>query len=135
MRAFLAMSAWLASIIWVVVSVVLMSPMTGIAILISCFISFLIFRDTMNVVQAVGPVYWICRDIVPTNTPLIAWGFMRQTSAPWRVGKGIQIRFKKHTFQIGLSCKGKQVSDDTGLLYAVQGRYLDDKPKEIRDWK
>jgi hypothetical protein len=89
----------------------------------------------MNAVQAVGPVYWICRDIVPPNTRLFAWGFMRQTSAPWRVGKGIQIRFKKHTFQIGLSRKGKQVSDDTGLLYAVQGRYLDDKPKEIRDWK
>lgn len=89
----------------------------------------------MNAVQSVGPVYWICRDAIPTGTPFIAPGFMRQTSAPWRVGKGIQIRFKKHTFQIGLSRKGKQVSDDTGLLYAVQGRYLDDKPKEIRDWK
>ena len=135
MKAFLAMSAWLASIVWVVVSLILMSPMTGIAVIISCFISFLIFRDTMNAVQSVGSVYWICRDVIPTGTPFIAPGFMRQTSAPWRVGKGIQIRFKKHTFQIGLSRKGKQVSDDTGLLYAVQGRYLDDKPKEIRDWK
>ena len=89
----------------------------------------------MNAVQSVGPVYWICRDVIPTGTPFIAHGFMRQTSAPWRVGKGIQIRFKKHTFQIGLSRKSKQVSDDIGLLYAVQGRYLDDKPKEIRDWK
>lgn len=135
MRAFLAMSAWLASIVWVVVSVILMSPMTGIAILISCFISFLIFRDTMNVVQAVGPVYWICRDIIPTNTPLLAWGFMRQTSAPWRVGKGIQIKVRNHTLQIGLSRVGSDMSDEDGLMTAVQGRYLKAKAKDIRDWK
>ena len=89
----------------------------------------------MNVVQAVGPVYWICRDIVPTNTPLIALGFMRQTSAPWRVGKGIQIKVRKHTFQIGLSRVGSDMSDEDGLMTAVQGRYLKDKAKDIRDWK
>ena len=135
MRAFLAMSAWLASIVWVVVSVILMSPMTGIALLISCFISFLIFRDTMNAVQAVGPVYWICRDVVPPNTPFIAPGFMRQTSAPWRVGKGIQIKLKKHTFQIGISKVGSDMSEEDGLMTAVQGRFLKAKAKEIRDWK
>jgi len=135
MRAFLAMSAWLASIVWVVVSVILMSQMTGIAILISCFISFLIFRDTMNAVQAVGPVYWICRDVVPAGTPFIASGFMRQTSAPWRIGKGIQIKVRKHTFQIGISKVGSDMSDDDGLMTAVQGRFLKDKAKEIRDWK
>jgi len=135
MRAFLAMSAWLASIVWVIVSVILMSPMTGIALLISCFISFLIFRDTMNAVQAVGPVYWICRDIVPPNTRLFAWGFMRQTSAPWRVGKGIQIKLKKHTFQIGISKVGSDMSEEDGLMTAVQGRFLQAKAKEIRDWK
>lgn len=89
----------------------------------------------MNVVQAVGPVYWICRDIVPTNTPLIAWGFMRQTSAPWRVGKGIQIKVRNHTLQIGLSRVGSNMSDEDGLMTAVQGRYLKAKAKDIRDWK
>jgi hypothetical protein len=135
MKAFLAMSAWLASIVWVVVSLILMSQMIGIAIIISCLISFLIFRDTMNAVQSVGPVYWICRDVVPAGTPFIASGFMRQTSAPWRIGKGIQIKVRKHTFQIGISKVGSDMSDDDGLMTAIQGRFLKDKAKEIRDWK
>jgi len=135
MKAFLAISVWLASVVWVIISLISMSLMLSIALLISCFISFLIFKDTMNAVQSVGPVYWIYRDVVPTGTPLIAPGFMRQTSAPWRVGKGIQIKLRKHTFQIGLSKVGSDMSDDDGLMTAVQGRFLKAKAKEIRDWK
>lgn len=89
----------------------------------------------MNAVQAVGPVYWICRDVIPPGTPFIAPGFMRQTSAPWRVGKGIQIKLKKHTFQIGISKVGSDMSEEDGLMTAVQGRFLKAKAKEIRDWK
>jgi hypothetical protein len=135
MRAFLAVSVWLASVVWLVINLYHMDSMIITALIINGILSYLLFRDTLNAVQAVGPVYWIYRDIVHPNTPLIAWGYMRQTSAPWRVGKGIQIKVRKHTFQIGLSRVGFKMSDEEGLMSAVQGRYLKFKANEIGDWK
>lgn len=135
MKPFLAVSVWLASVIWLAINIYNLDPMAITALIISSILSFLLFKDTVNSVQAVGPIYWICRDVIPTGTPRVSWGFMRQLSSPWRVGKGVQIRLKRHTFQIGLSRKSKKVSDENGLLYAIQGRYLGDTPKDIRDWK
>ena len=104
------------------------------ALIVVLFLSFFIFKDTMNAVQAVGFIYWITRDIVPPNTPLIALGFMRQTSYPWRIGKGIQIRFPKHTFQIGFCVRPAEFSDNDGLLHALKGRFMESKVEEIRSW-
>lgn len=134
MKALIAMSAWLASVVWVATTVYNMDPHCVPAIIVCSILSFLIFKDTMNTVQAVGPIYWICRDVIPANTPLIGIGFMRQISYPWRVGKGVQVRLPNHTFQIGVSRRQKYLDPEDGLLGAVQGRYLDHEPKDIRSW-
>jgi hypothetical protein len=97
------------------------------------FFSYFLFKNTLNTVQAVGRVYLIVRDYVPANTPLIATGFMKEINPPWRHGKGIQVRAFKYTLQIGL-CKRQQLTDETGVLAAIQGRFTDDTPSEIGNW-
>lgn len=96
--------------------------------------SYFLFKDTLNKLQAVGPFYWITRDLVPPNTPLLSKGFMHETDFPWRHGKGIQIRIPHRTFQIGLCKKHKQLDDQEGVLAAVQGRFMDIPPTEIGEW-
>ena len=97
------------------------------------FFFYFLFKGTMNSVQAVGNFYLIVRDYVPKNTPLLAKAFMKETSAPWRHGNGIQIRSFKYTLQIGF-CKKQPLTDETGVLAAIQGRFTDDTPSEIGNW-
>jgi len=92
----------------------------------------------MNNVYAVGPLYWILRDIGTKETPRVAMGFLRQARPPWRVGKGIQFCVGKYILQIGLCRKPKGLENNdelSGLLYAMQARVIDSSVAEIGDWK
>lgn len=80
-------------------------------------------------------LYWIARNNGKKGDPRISKGFMRQTSEPWLVGSGLQVRFGKYIFQIGICGKPKKLDDQDGLLYAMQGRVMDVEPKEIGIWK
>jgi len=80
-------------------------------------------------------VYWIRKNTGKKSDPVICKGFMRQTSAPWLTGNGLQIRFGKYTFQIGICGKPQKLDDQSGLLYAIQGRLLDSNPDEIGEWR
>lgn len=97
--------------------------------------SYVLFKDTMNRIQYIGPLYWITRDNGRYGDPVITKAFMRQTAAPWKTGKGVQLRFRKYTFQAGICRATKLVKEDEGLLHAMQGRYLDDPVDAIRTWK
>lgn len=91
----------------------------------------------MNRLYSLFFLYWIVRDTGTPKDPTISIGFMRQTSAPWRTGKGIQIRISKYIFQVGMSKRNKSIDpsqDELGLLYAMQGRLLGDAPKDIGSW-
>lgn len=59
---------------------------------------------------------------------------MRQISPPWVTGKGIQFRTGKYTTQIGIWKNPKNLSEQDGLLHAMQGRILDTSVDEIGDW-
>ena len=91
----------------------------------------------LNSLWTFGPVYWILRDSGKKKESIVSIGFMRQTSAPWRTGKGLQVRCNKYIFQLGFCKKANQnVSDDhSGLLYALKGHQLTTPVKEIREWK
>jgi hypothetical protein len=92
----------------------------------------------INSLWTFGPVYWILRDSGKKKDSILSIGFMRQTSSPWRTGKGLQVRCNKYIFQLGLCKKANQtVSDDdhSGLLYALKGHQLTTPVKEIREWK
>jgi hypothetical protein len=104
-----------------------------LAIALSTVFGYFLFRNTLNTVQSVGPVYWISRDYVPTNTRFISGGFMHELDAPWRHGKGVQIALFKRTFQIGL-CKRHTFDETSGVLAAVQGRFMDESAHEIGNW-
>jgi hypothetical protein len=93
-----------------------------------------VFKNTMNKIQSVGPVYWITRDFVMSNHPVISKGFMRETSYPWRMGKGVQIKFRKHTFQLGV-CNKPKAGEERNLLTMIEGHYMDTPPSELREWK
>lgn len=87
-----------------------------------------------NVVHSLFFIYWITRDFVDLRTPIVCTGFMHETDAPWRHGKGIQLRTNKHTIQIGV-CKRLKISDETaGVLNAIGGREMDTPASEIGLW-
>jgi hypothetical protein len=88
----------------------------------------------MNRVHAIGRLYWIARDFANCNTPLMCKGIMRETDYPWRHGKGIQLRTRKYTLQIGY-CRRVQMKDETdGVLQAIGGREMNTPAQEIGMW-
>lgn len=95
---------------------------------------YLLFRNTLNRLQYIGPVYWITRDNTPKGTPLLSIGFMRQTSFPWKIGKGIQVSLHNYSFQLGICKKSNHYDEEEGILGALGGRYLDTSTKDIREW-
>lgn len=88
----------------------------------------------MNNLYVLYKLYWIIKNTGKSGDPVIAKGFMRQTSAPWLVGSGLQIRFGKYTFQLGVCGQPQKLDTQDGLLYAMQGRLLDSDPDEIGAW-
>lgn len=89
----------------------------------------------MNNLYVVKNVYWIMKNTGTKGTKFVSRGFMRQTSSPWLTGSGVQLRFGKYVFQIGLCGKPKELDDTTGLLYAMQAREMEAQPRDIRGWK
>ena len=94
---------------------------------------FLVLRDTLNLVQGVGKVYWLTRstDVFALKLQL---SFMRETDYPWRSGKGVQLVFPYRTFQIGICKQSKNYTVDEGLLHSLVARKLPSKPEDIREW-
>lgn len=105
-----------------------------IVLLVFLFICVAFFR-AMNKVRGIGPFYVIRRDIGKDYMPIFAIGFMRELGAPWRIGKGLQLRIKSHIFQIGVCRKQKFDDEVTGVLAALDGRFMEETAKDIRDWK
>lgn len=100
-----------------------------------CVFGKFLFKDTMNILQGVGPVYWITRDNIVCKTPIITTGIMRELNEPWRIGKGIQFTHRTYSFQIGLCKKNKHKTTEEGILAAMGARYMDTNPKELGNWK
>lgn len=89
----------------------------------------------MNNLYVIKNVYWIIKNTGNKKTPLLSRGFMRQTAAPWLTGNGVQLRVGKYVFQFGFCGKPKDLDDTNGLLYAIQGREMEETPRDIRGWK
>lgn len=96
-------------------------------------LGYLVFKDTLNKVQSVGRLYWIVRDHCPNNGPWFGRAFMHEVDPPWRHGKGLQLKVFKRYIQVGI-CKKHQYDEATGILAAVQGRFLDIEPIDIGKW-
>lgn len=92
-----------------------------------------VFKDTLNLVQGIGFVYWIVRDTHKGFS--LSTGFMRETDFPWRTGRGVQMGIGKYVFQIGFCKRNKLNNEIMGLTHAVKGRELDLKPTEIGEWR
>jgi hypothetical protein len=100
---------------------------------VATYLGWLVFRNTLNKVQAIGRVYWVIRDYVPDVTPRISRGFMHEIDPPWRHGKGLQIKAFGRTIQVGI-CRQHNFDETSGILAAVQGRFLDTEPIDIGKW-
>jgi hypothetical protein len=92
---------------------------------------YTIFKGTLDLVQGIGPIYWISRKDARIFS--IGIGTMHELSAPWRKGKGIYIAAFRRSFQVGI-CRRQQLDEVSGTLSAVQGRYLDLSAHEIGNW-
>lgn len=91
----------------------------------------------MNRLVHVGFLYFIVRDTGKPKERVLSIGFMRQTGPPWKTGKGIQIRIGKYVTQVGV-CRTnaglRNLQEADGLLYAMQGRLMEDPPSKIGSW-
>lgn len=78
--------------------------------------SYFLFRDTMNRIQYVEHlrIYWITRDTATDETPRVMRAFMKQTAKPYWYGHGVQFKFRRWTFQVGV-LDGKAPSLDKQL--------------------
>ena len=86
---------------------------------------YYLFKGTLNVLQGIGPIYWITRDYEKSQGASIKIGFMREIDAPWRMGKGVQIALHKRSFQIGL-CKKTPYKDEQEAELGILGaRFMD----------
>lgn len=90
-----------------------------------------VFKFEHDQLYVYGRVYGILKK--DTRLMRVGTGTMHQTSAPWHKGKGIYIVVLKRCLQIGL-CKPQQLNEESGILSAMQGRYLDLTPHEIGNW-
>lgn len=92
------------------------------------YLAYLLFRETMNRIQYVEHlrIYWITKNTARKGVPFIAPSFMRQTQRPFWYGKGIEVRFFKWTFQVGI-LQGKGESP----IYFEE---VDATAQEIREW-
>jgi len=99
-----------------------------------CF-GWVIFSNSMNLVQNVGALYWIIRDSAKKGDRIISSAFMRSLEEPWLIGKGVQVRFFKYSVQVGMCYPNQFDSEEDGVLNAMTGRYMEDNAKEIGNWK
>ena len=93
--------------------------------------AYFTFKGTKDLIQGVGPFYWITR-----NDPRyvgLGIGTMHELNAPWRKGQGVYIVLCKRSFQIGI-CHKQVLNEVDGTLSAIQGRYMDTPPSEIGNW-
>ena len=99
-------------------------------------ICFVYKCTSLNAVTLFGSLYWIIRDNSSLNIPHVSIGFMRQTSHPWKIGKGLQFRFSNYSVQVGL-CRSHNSfkTEEDGLLEALGGRILEEDASTIRNWR
>jgi hypothetical protein len=94
---------------------------------------WLVLRNTLDLVQGVGPVYWLTRQTTVKKIGIQS-SFMRETDYPWRNGRGIQAVVPYRTFQVGVCKPSEHYTSEEGLLHSLVGRSLPSKPEEIREW-
>lgn len=95
------------------------------------FYSKFVFKFENDQLYVFGKLYVIVRR--DQRILRIGSGIMHQTSSPWYKGRGIYVVFFKKCTQVGF-CKPQQLSEESGILSAMQGRYLDLTPHEIGNW-
>jgi hypothetical protein len=94
--------------------------------------AYFLFRDTLNRIQYIETIrlYWITKDDgkeVAAYQPRIMRSFMRQTAAPFWNGNGVQFRFHRWTFQVGIL-----THKSDSLEYQVgRNGWLDIPPRDL----
>ena len=99
----------------------------GLAILaLPLFVGgYYLFRDSMNLFQKVGRLYWITRNNMQRKQPLVSRAFLVHDAPPYWKGTGIQFAWKRHSFQVGILTK-KAEGFNPDLYF---------KDSRIRDWR
>lgn len=135
-KTYVVLGIWVGSLIGVIWSAQSSNyPSVTLFAAVLILDTYGIFRNTLNVVQYVGRLYWIIRDTAEAGTPRLARGFMRQVTSPWLIGSGVQVRVRRWVVQVGV-CRKQSATDYTeGLLMALDGRLMDEEPKEIGAWR
>ncbi len=130
---YVSLTMFALSVLYFVYSLFSNFQVSPLVFVTCCIYGYPVFKNTLNLIQGVGPFYWITRDNHSGFS--IGLGFMRETGFPWRNGRGLHIGILKYSFQIGLCRKSTVIDEYNGMLRALQGRELDHHPSKLRDWK
>ena len=103
-------------------------------IVFGSFCGYFVFRDTLGIVQGVGPVYWLVKPLRYPHTH-IGVSHMAETDYPWRVGVGLNLMVYTRSFHVGVCRRRRFHTEDEGILTSVGGRYMDADIDEIGEWK
>ncbi len=101
-----------------------------------------VLSGTMNLVQGVGPVFWLVRNVA---APAKRLGIVevRETDEPWRHGKGVYVVVRRTAgpakvdpfwITVGFCKRRHPESEIDGLLDVLDGEVLDATPEEISVW-
>jgi hypothetical protein len=90
-----------------------------------------VFRDSRNMVQGVGPIYWFYGDNTWSKSPIaVRYVQLRETMYPYRRGRGVGVLVRNTEVQIGFCRRDPNGSD----LQVLDGRDLDVPVAVIKDW-
>lgn len=84
-----------------------------------------------DVIYVFGPLYWAAE--TDNRKFSVGRGTMHELTDPWRKGWGLYLVVAKYRIHIGM-CRAQKLGETEGILSAIQGRYLDVEPQEIRNW-
>lgn len=108
-------------IFWIGLLVLLLPTIVG---------AYFLFRDSMNLWQSVGPIYWVTRD-APTDH-WVGWrvrrSWARSGGDPYNEGEGIEFRW---------SWRGNYRSTQIGIVTKrnVHVKWYDYDPKTLKEWQ
>lgn len=105
--------------------------------------AYFLFRDSMNLFQKVGRVYWVTRNNMERKQPVLSRAFLAHDSPPYWVGKGIQLAIPLRK-KLALDAEGhlwhrpRQWTFQVGILTGQASRFnpnLYFKDSRLRDWR
>lgn len=107
-------------IFWIGLLVLLLPAIVGV---------YFLFKDSMNLWQSIGPIYWVTRDTADTwDGWRVRKAWARSGGDPYNEGHGYEFRWR---------WRGNAMATQIGIVTQrnVRVKWYDYDPKTIKEWQ